>query len=279
MTLMDNAYQRWKTEGRTYANRAERGAITRLAHQFFDLSDTAPSVRNNVGRETAVLMKEVLDRIELPPWEEIPDEAMIAAKPGGLNRWTIPHTEITLVRLKEGLHEGNWVFNSETDERAPEFYQQVKQMPYRPGASEGLYQLFVSEPGWMIPRSLIGALPGWMQLRPGGQAVWQWCALVLTLLVTAVLMVLIFASRGIGPGPVAGRLLPGDGVSRIRDHPPTDRDRLSFRSGIYYRETIRRAGFRPGLGFARRAGCIDSRDNESAGDGNHPFCPGSSRDS
>src|SRR5439155_296550 len=89
MTLMDNAYQRWKTEGRTYANRAERGAITRLAHQ-----------------------------------------------------------------------------------------------------------LFVSEPGWMIPRSLIGALPGWMQLRPGGQAVWQWCALVLTLLVTAVLMVLIFRLAG-----------------------------------------------------------------------------------
>ena len=69
-------------------------------------------------------------------------------------------------------------------------------MPYKPGASEGLYQLFVSEPGWMIPRSLIGALPGWMQLRPGGQAVWQWCALVLTLLVTAVLMVLIFRLAG-----------------------------------------------------------------------------------
>src|SRR6266536_4652715 len=154
MTLMDKAYQRWKTEGRTYANRAERGAITRLAHQFFDLSDTAPSVRNNVGRETAVFMKEVLDRIELPPWEEIPDEAMIASKPGGLNRWTIPHTEITLVRLKEGLHEGNWVFNSETDERAPEFYEQVKKMPYKPGA------------------------------------------LVLTLLVTAVLMVLIFRLAG-----------------------------------------------------------------------------------
>jgi MscS family membrane protein len=196
MTLMDNAYQRWKTEGRTYANRAERAAIARMAHQFFDLSDIAPSVRNNVGRETAVFMKEVLDRIELPPWEEIPDEATIDAKPGGLSRWTIPHTEITLVRLKEGIHEGNWVFNSETDERAPEFYEQVKQMPYKPGASEGLYQLFVSEPGWMIPRSLINALPGWMQLRPGGQAIWQWCALVLTLLVTAVLMVLIFRLAG-----------------------------------------------------------------------------------
>src|SRR6266513_1889860 len=209
LKLMDTAYHYWKSEGRTYENRGQRAAIGRLAHQFFDLNDIAPSVRNNVGRETAVFMKEVLDRIELPPWEEIPDEAMIAAKPGGLNRWTIPHTEITLVRLKEGLHEGNWVFNSETDERAPEFYEQVKQMPYKPGASEGLYQLFVSEPGWMIPRSLIGALPGWMQLRPGGQAVWQWCALVLTLLVTAVLMVLIFAVvlTQAGPGFLADQVV------------------------------------------------------------------------
>jgi len=196
LALMNDAYHRWKTEGRTYENRAQRAAISRLAHRFFDLNDIAPSVRTNVGRETAVFMKEVLDRIELPPWEEIPDAEMIAAKPGGLNRWTIPHTEITLVRLKEGLHEGDWVFNSETDERAPGFYQQVKHLPYKPGSSEGLYELFVSEPGWMIPRSWIRAMPGWMQARPGGQAIWQWCALILTLLVTAALMVLIFRITG-----------------------------------------------------------------------------------
>jgi MscS family membrane protein len=138
----------------------------------------------------------VLDRVELPPWEKIPDEEMVAAKPGGLSRWTIPHTEITLVRLKEGLREGQWVFNSETDERAPEFYERVKHLPYKPGASEGLYELFVSEPGWMIPRSWVRALPGWMQARPGGQAVWQWCALVLTLAVTAVLMILSYRITG-----------------------------------------------------------------------------------
>ncbi len=192
MALMNRAYYYWKTEGRTYQNRDQRGAITRLAHQFFDLNDIAPSVRNNVGRETAVFIKEVLDRVGLPPWEQIPDEAMIAAKPGGLNQWTIPHTEITLVRLKEGLREGQWVFNSETDERAPEFYARAKHLPYQPGASEGLYDLFVSEPGWMIPNSWIRGLPGWLQARHGGQAVWQWCALVLTLAVTAALMILIY---------------------------------------------------------------------------------------
>jgi MscS family membrane protein len=196
LTLMNGAYFHWKAEGRTYENRVQRAEITHLAHQFFDLEDIAPSVRNNVGREAAVYMKEVLDRIELPPWAEIPDTAMVAAKPAELNRWTIPYTEITLVRLKEGLREGQWVFNSETDERAPEFYERVKQLPYKPGASAGLYELFVSEPGWMIPRSLIRALPWALQTRYGGQAVWQWCALFLTLLVTTALMILIYRLMG-----------------------------------------------------------------------------------
>ena len=141
-------------------------------------------------------MKEVLDRIELPPWEQIPDAAMVAAQQGGMNQWTIPQTEITLVRLKEGLREGQWVFSSETDERAPQFYRLVKHLPYRADATEGLYQLFVSEPGPMIPRALIRALPDWMHARYAGQAVWQWTALVLTLAVTLALMVLLYRVTG-----------------------------------------------------------------------------------
>ncbi len=196
LALMDRAYLQWTSERSTEDDRVEREAIARVAHQFFDLSDVAPSIRRNVGRETAVYIKEVLDRIELPPWDQIPDAAMIEAKPDGLNQWTIPQTEITLVRLKEGLREGQWVFSSETDERAPEFYRLAKHLPYKAGASEGLYQLFVSEPGWMIPRAMIRALPGWMQTRHAGQAVWQWAALVLTLVVTGALMVLIYRLTG-----------------------------------------------------------------------------------
>jgi MscS family membrane protein len=189
---MNAVHQRWKTEGRSYQNRAQLAAAARLAPMFFDLGDVAPSIRTNVGRETAVFIKETLDRVGLPRWEEIPDQAMIAAKPGGLNQWTIPHTEITLIRVKEGLREGQWVFSSETHKRAAEFYERVKHLPYLPGSTEGLYDLFVSEPGWLIPKSFIRALPGWMKARWGDQVVWQWCALVLTLVVTAALMVLIY---------------------------------------------------------------------------------------
>jgi MscS family membrane protein len=196
LTLMDRAYARWKSEADTDDDRIEREAIARVAHQFFDLSDVAPSIRKNVGRETAVYTKEVLDRVELPPWGEIPDEATISAAALGMDQWTIPQTEITLVRLKDGLRQGQWVFSSETDERMPEFYRLAKHLPYKAGASEGLYQLFVSEPGWMIPRALIRSLPEWMHARHGGQGLWQWIALMLTLVATAALMVLIYRVTG-----------------------------------------------------------------------------------
>jgi len=190
--VMNAVHHRWKTEGRIYQNRAQLAAAARLGPMFFDLDDVAPSVRINVGRETAVFIKEVLDRVGLPPSEEIPDQAIIAAKPGGLNQWTIPHTEITLVRLKEGLREGQWVFSPETHKRAAEFYERVKHLPYLPGSTAGLYDLFVSEPGWLIPKSFVRALPEWMKARYGDQVVWQWCALVLTLVLMLPLMVLIY---------------------------------------------------------------------------------------
>ncbi len=188
--LMNRAHRHWMSEDATDEARDERAAVDRVAHRFFDLNEVAPSVRKNVGRETAVYLKEVLDRVELPPVEQIPDSEAVAA--AHLTRWTVPQTEIMLTRVSEGLREGDWVFSSEMDERAAEFYARAKKMPYRPGATEGLYDLFVSEPGWMIPRGLIRALPQWMQTRHGGQALWQWTGLVLTLLATAAVMFLIY---------------------------------------------------------------------------------------
>src|SRR5262249_34335873 len=101
-----------------------------------------------------------------------------------------------LVRLKEGLREGQWVFSSETDERVPQFYALVRHLPYKAGATVGLHQLFVSEPGPMIPRGLIRTLPTWAHARYGGQALGPWAALVLTLIATAAVMTLIYRVTG-----------------------------------------------------------------------------------
>lgn len=183
-------------EGRTYHNLAQRLALAKRLTACFDLNDIAPLERMMVARETAVYLTEIFSRVELPQLSEIPDAAAIAALPGGLPQWTIPHTEITLVRTKDGLHPGRYVFSSETDDRAREFFLRVRDLPYKPGATEGLYEMFSAEPGWMIPRTWIHALPSWSKQRYGDQALWQWFGMIVTLAVAGFMMVVIYRIGG-----------------------------------------------------------------------------------
>ena len=193
-SAVTQAYAQWANtgEGRTRRNFVQRMAMATRLTRLFDLNDIAPSLRMNVARETTVYLKEIFDRIAMPPESEIPDAVVIAAMPGGLARWTIPHTEITLVRIKDGLQEGHYVFSAETDNRAREAYLCVQHLPYKPGATEGLYELFASEPGWLIPRSWVHALPSWAKTRYDNQAVWQWVGLCAILLLAGIVMVVIY---------------------------------------------------------------------------------------
>jgi MscS family membrane protein len=76
-----------------------------------------------------------------------------------LNKWTIPYTEIDIKRITEGEHEGDFLFSANTVNRAKSFYERVKHLPYKPGASVDAYEDFISLPGPLIPGSLINILP------------------------------------------------------------------------------------------------------------------------
>jgi MscS family membrane protein len=151
-----------------------RRRITRVAN-CLDLSEVAPSLVDSEGRQAAVNLKEVLDRIELPPVAEIPDaDAVVAAK---FTRWRVPGTELTLVRLADGERVGEWVFSANTVARAEEFYRLAEPMPYRADAgSPGLHALYLESPGWMIPEAWVRGLPDWARRRAWDVAVWQWVA-------------------------------------------------------------------------------------------------------
>jgi MscS family membrane protein len=140
-----------------------------------DLSKVAPSLVDSTRRQAAVSLKEVLDRIELPAADEIPDADAVAAE--NLSRWRIPHSEITLVRLTEGPRAGEWVFSADTVARAEDFFRVVEQLPYRADAgSPGLHDMYVESPGWMIPESWVRGLPAWARRRAWDVTIWQWAA-------------------------------------------------------------------------------------------------------
>jgi MscS family membrane protein len=183
-----------------------RRRIARLT-SCLDLSEVAPSLVDSKRRQVAVNLKEVLDRIELPPAAEIPDAEAVAADK--LTRWRVPGTEIMLVRASEGGQAGEWVFSADTVDRAEEFYRLAEPMPYRADAgSPGLHDMYVESPGWMIPEAWVRGLPDWSRKRFWDVTLWQWGAAAVLLAVGAILIAGGFAvARRVAGRPGAAALV------------------------------------------------------------------------
>ncbi|MFQ5936005.1 MAG: hypothetical protein ACE5LB_06330, partial [Acidiferrobacterales bacterium] len=65
-------------------------------------------------------------------------------------------------------------------------YQAVKHLPYVTPGTEGFYEDDVSSPGSLVSPKWLGwvkSLPTWTRTFYYGKALWQWCALALTLLI------------------------------------------------------------------------------------------------
>ena len=136
------------------------GRWIRRAALCLDTSQVPPAKLDQVKLETAVLLLDVLERIPLPPWAQIPDAQAVERE--GLAQWTIPHTSIVLQRVEEGPHAGEFLFTAKTVERAPEFYERTRHLEPRSKAvvRDG-YAIIRTHPGWMIPLDWVEALPGW----------------------------------------------------------------------------------------------------------------------
>jgi MscS family membrane protein len=120
----------------------------------------------------------------LPSAEAIPDAQAVEAQ--GLTKWRIPHTSIDIVQVAEGPRAGEFLFSPETVRQTNAFYQQVKHLPYLTEGTKGFYQRYISTPGRLLaPKWLawVVDLPAWTQSLHYGQTVWQWAALVLTVLI------------------------------------------------------------------------------------------------
>ena len=152
----------------------------------FDLSAIAPTIANDVGLESVLRLREILDRLTLPAVEEIPGKDKL--KKQQLTQWRIPHTEIMLAKVEEGPRVGAYLFTRETIANLDEYLSKVQHLPYKDGAVQGIYEEYIYSSGWMIPDGMIGALPAWMKRGYMGQAIWQWLGLVLTLLAGGMLL-------------------------------------------------------------------------------------------
>ena len=179
-TLRDSIDEAWTLY--TAKDPSVRDVFAR-ARGCLDLSDVPPLVVHEISAQNALVLKEVLDRIELPPMTDIPDAAEVATL--GLRRWTIPHTEITLVQKDDGDRAGEWLFSRETVARATEFYEKVRSLPYRPGRLGGHIEALRAGTDATLIGKLVAALPPAIRTEVNGMLVWQWAALGLLVLALA----------------------------------------------------------------------------------------------
>jgi MscS family membrane protein len=182
------------------------------ARKCLDLSEIPPLVFQEVSAEIALLLKDVLDRLELPLEDEVPDADAVAEL--GITRWTLPHTEITLLRVSEGDREGEWLFSAGTVARAVEFFNRVRHLPYRPGRLGGHVEELRAGSNAILLLKLVEVMPPWFRSEIGGMFAWQWfgLALLVLLLALAFLAAAWLARRWRGgrlPGrPLASSLVP-----------------------------------------------------------------------
>ncbi|HSN23061.1 MAG TPA: mechanosensitive ion channel family protein, partial [Methylomicrobium sp.] len=161
-----------------------------------DLSDIPPSIAHETARRLAIQLKEVLDRIDLPSDESIPDaEAMAKLE---FKRWTLPNTEIRVQRVETGPRAGEYLFSPETLRRLPEFYDKIKDLPYKSGGSVGWNDYASYSPIGVAfalrqvvpPRWIIDMPMQRVRAKFLDQPFWRWIGIFTTL--GAGLMVILF---------------------------------------------------------------------------------------
>ncbi|MEM8639779.1 MAG: mechanosensitive ion channel family protein [Cyanobacteria bacterium P01_G01_bin.54] len=185
--IVDEAYQNYLAEpgllpsAKVRAQAAPGLIIFERAMACLDTSEVPSRLEDDVAVAGTILLKEVLDRLVLPPYRQIPDARAVEQDPD-LVRWTIPDTEIQLVKMTDGPLTGEFLFSAATVTRLEEFYVKVRALPYQSTATAGFYELYISNPGQILSSKWIQRLPSFLKDLYGGQALWQWLSMAIALL-------------------------------------------------------------------------------------------------
>jgi MscS family membrane protein len=171
------------------------------AIRHLDLSEFSEREVEYRSEEAALKLKEVLDRIPIPDRADVPGrveatgqsretgiiqggEASDATPP--ITIWQIPGSNIRIHQIAEGPREGEYLFTPRTVRLTSVWYKEIKDAPYKEGATPEIFAAYSTTPGRSINVRLNESLPAWSKWTIGGQTVWQWIALIITLVLLTV---------------------------------------------------------------------------------------------
>ena len=147
------------------------------ALRCFDVNHIPILTRSDSAKESAIYLKEVIDRIIIIKYDFIPgpDQNEVV-------RWRLKDTEITILLTESGERKGEYLFSQDTANRAKEFYNRVKHLPYLEGSGKGA--------SYKAPW-LDRIVPSWTREKYVGLSLWQWLGLAIAILIGLTLKVII----------------------------------------------------------------------------------------
>jgi MscS family membrane protein len=106
-----------------------------------DTMDFSATYKGHLADEQVrrmVYLKEILDRLPPPQWDAIPGPAEVESQ--NIEHWTIPDTNISIVRITEGDRQGDYLFSASSVARLHQDYQRIEHIPYRDSIAPKLYK-------------------------------------------------------------------------------------------------------------------------------------------
>ena len=166
--------------------------------QCLNLDKELPDLKRAIGFESILYLVEVLHRIEMPSFTDVPDQQ--AVQDQKITSWTLPYTPITIGLVKDQFSTERFLFTPDTVKQAPELYNSVKHLPYLWGTEGmGAYKELTSHGGLFITRKFINLLPGLAMRHFGGLRLWQWVGLTLFVVggVLTTLLIYIYGRKAL----------------------------------------------------------------------------------
>jgi MscS family membrane protein len=164
-----------------------------LVSRSLDLSETPQALGQETARILTLQLKSILDRIELPLDENIPDAQ--AMKFSEFKFWTIPDSEIKIALIQEGPRAGEYLFTVETVERLDEFYNKINHLPYQQeNSTPDWYETHKNSGGglvYLVPYRWFLGLPSWATKTVFEQPVWRWIGFVLIMTLSIIVLFII----------------------------------------------------------------------------------------
>lgn len=176
---------------RTAANQAAFSSALAKTEELFELSEVASANRNEAEVAAFANLADILNRLPPPDVEEIPDaddveestrtevrapsedEAPLV-RSVGIERYTLPGTEITITLIDDGSRAGDYLFSADTVAQLPTWREEVDGLPVNDGV---VVRDWVHEEsaftGHLVPRSLVDALPDGLDRDFLGSPTWK----------------------------------------------------------------------------------------------------------